>query len=225
MGENDLFKVYLPEFPLLHLRKSKIINLISAYKEAGLSSLVQFLQETDETDIKKILKPENIESATRFVKRLAMAIQIVLVVKFLESMSPTNAEKLSHALEQGHTDFCEWEEQYHNFIDAGRERNATFALHCDILDHSLEILAISLSEKIGGPEGYSLLLATVKSSLPFSFLNGASSYAGFCTQLLVHHFSAGHFHQRMKETLYTTPYKGSRRNFALDSQREMDHQV
>jgi hypothetical protein len=29
----------------------------------------------------------------------------------------------------------------------------------------------------------------------------------------------------MKETLFTTPHNGSKKNFALDAQREMDHKV
>ena len=48
-------------------------------------------------------------------------------------------------------------------------------LHCD------EVLA----ERLGCPDGYALLLASVKRDLPYSFINGASSYAhivhNFCT--------------------------------------------
>ena len=34
--KNNMFKKYLLEFPLLHLRKSKITNLLAAYKDACL---------------------------------------------------------------------------------------------------------------------------------------------------------------------------------------------
>ena len=101
--------------------------------------------------------------------------------------------------------------------------NATFCLHLDIMNHCDEIGGIQLTERIGGPQGYSLLLALVTNSLPFSFLNGASSYAGFCIQLLYEHYQASFFHKRMKECLFTTPHKGFASNFALDAQREMDH--
>ena len=118
-----------------------------------------------------------------------------------------------------------WEPRYQTFISFGEDINGTFALHADILRHCLEVLAIHFAEKVGGPEGYNLLLGAVKSSLPFSFVNGASSYAGFCTELLIHHYSAGPFHQGMKETLFSSPYTDGSRNFALDAQREMDHKV
>ncbi|CAC5357201.1 unnamed protein product [Mytilus coruscus] len=37
-------------------------------------------------------------------------------------------------------------------------------------------------------------------------------------------FSAGHFHQCMKKTLYSTPIGNTSTNFASDSKREVDHQ-
>ncbi|XP_070203435.1 uncharacterized protein [Littorina saxatilis] len=224
MKENSMFQIFLPEFPLLHLRKSKIVNLLSAYKDAGLSSLTRFLHDSEETDLKKIVRPENIESATTFVKRLALALQTAFFLTFHRSLSPEDAAKCSKSLDDGKLE-PSWLEKLEDFMETGQRTNATFALHCDILHHALEILAIALAEKIGGPDGYRLLLAAVKSSLAFSFVNGASSYAGFCTQLLVEHHSAGFFHQKMKETLFSTPFKDSKRNFALDSQREMEHKA
>jgi hypothetical protein len=65
----------------------------------------------------------------------------------------------------------------------GKEDNATFALHGDIMRHCGEILGISIAERTGGADGYNLLLGYVKSSLPFAFLNGATSYASFCVDL------------------------------------------
>jgi hypothetical protein len=53
-----------------------------------------------------------------------------------------------------------------------------------ILCHCGEILGISIAERTGGADGYNLLLGCVKSSLPFAFLNGATSYASFCVDLL-----------------------------------------
>ncbi|CAC5397540.1 unnamed protein product [Mytilus coruscus] len=63
---NNLFKLmdscpkyrsFLPEFPLLHLRKSKITNLISAYKEAGLIHILQYMK--DEENEKRMVKTFN----------------------------------------------------------------------------------------------------------------------------------------------------------------------
>ncbi|CAG2191210.1 unnamed protein product [Mytilus edulis] len=110
------------------------------------------------------------------------------------------------------------------FMEKGKADNATFALHGDMMDHSDEVCAIAFAERLGGDPGYNLLLSAVKTSLPFSFLNGASSYAAYCSKLLHEHFKSGPFYRRMKTTLFTTPHKGSNVNFALDSQREMDHQ-
>ena len=57
--------------------------------------------------------------------------------------------------------------------------------------HCEEVGAIHLAERLGGKQGYSLLLAVVKQSLPFAFLNGASSYAEFTSMLLYEHYRAG----------------------------------
>ena len=92
-----------------------------------------------------------------------------------------------------------------------------------MLNHCNHVVAISLAERQGGPDGYSLLLYAVKESLLFSFLNNASSYAPYCVQLLYTHFSASYFHRNMKEALYSTPIKQSNRNFACDTKRELDH--
>lgn len=102
-------------------------------------------------------------------------------------------------------------------------RNAAFALHIDMMTHCDQVIGLSLSERIGGINGYSLLTSIVKSSLPFSYVNGASGYAPFCTELLTAHYTASPYHQRLKESLYTTPIGNSDRNFACDTKREIHH--
>lgn len=48
------FNCLLPEFPVLHLLKSKITNLISAYEPAGIRGLLKHMKDDDEeTDWKK----------------------------------------------------------------------------------------------------------------------------------------------------------------------------
>ena len=93
-----------------------------------------------------------------------------------------------------------------------------------MIEHCDEIAGINIVERIGGPEGYNLILACIKFSFPFAFLNGATSYASFCVELLHVHYSAGYFHKNLKTYLFTTPQKDSNTNFALDTQREIDHQ-
>lgn len=89
--------------------------------------------------------------------------------------------------------------------------------HCD------DISAVAMAERLGGKQGYELLLSTVKSSLAFSFVNGASSCGPYCVQLHYHHYSSGYFHRNLKECLFTTPFRNSKKNFACDTKREMDH--
>ena len=46
-----------------------------------------------------------------------------------------------------------------------------------------QIVAITIAERIGGPEGYKLLLASVNHP-PSFFLNGASTHGAFCIRSL-----------------------------------------
>ncbi len=69
-------------------------------------------------------------------------------------------------------------------------------------------------------EGYGLLLSAVKQALPFTFVNGANSYASFCTRLLKNHYSLSYFDQAKKATFYSAPPKNSFHNFAGHTKRE-----
>ncbi|VDI03024.1 Hypothetical predicted protein [Mytilus galloprovincialis] len=79
------------------------------------------------------------------------------------------------------------------------------------------------TKRLGGPDGYNVMLACVKKSLPFAFLNGATTYASLCVDLLYCHYTAGVFRRCMKESLFLAPQKHSNVNFALDIQRDIDH--
>lgn len=111
-----------------------------------------------------------------------------------------------------------WNDRYEEFIKTACAANATFTLHVEMMTHYDEV-AVYFSDRLGGVDGYDLLLGTVKSSLLFYFLNGAYAYGPFCARLLLEHYSAGHFHQHLKRTLYTTPIGNSSANFASDSKR------
>ena len=63
-----------------------------------------------------------------------------------------------------------WDDEILDFL-----HNASFSLYFDIFNHCLEIFALEIAERIGGPEGYKLLLSAVKSSLQFRFVNTASA--------------------------------------------------
>ena len=229
MEKNTKYQCILPEFPVLHLRKSKITNLISAYKACGLIHIIQYMKDEDtEKDWTKLLSIDNIEKATRNIWRLATGLQIALMSVFHNTLTETDKQQLD-SLADPSVPAEQIEElfgkKYESFIQEGCQKNATFCLHYEILHHSNEIVSIAVAERLGGEDGYNLLLSAVKSSLRFSFLNGATSYAGFCVRLLLEHNKASHFHQNMKKNLFSTPHNDSSVNFGLDTAREIDHRI
>ncbi|XP_045182551.2 uncharacterized protein LOC123541205 [Mercenaria mercenaria] len=222
---NSKYEVFLPEFPLLHLRKSKITILLSSYKDAGILQLIKYMKDDNQDDLTKLISIQHIDVATRYIKRLALALHLAFLIAFTQYLAIEQVEEFIVDVETNDSKQVaeKWSTQFEDFLSYGSNQNATFALHRDMMNHCDEVVAVALSERLGGPGGYALLLAAVKSSLPFSFVNNASSYAPYCVQLLYHHHQAGFFHQCMKQTLYTTPFKSSKKNFACDTKREMDH--
>jgi hypothetical protein len=219
------FQAYLPEFPLLHLRKSKITILLTAYKDAGLREMLMYMKDEESDDIGKLLALHCIDEATREIRRLSIVFHTAFMLKFLQSLEEDDATNLLEQLKSTPIIAAsQWSTKYNHFIRNGCSLSATFCLHHDIMVHCDEIVAIFLSERLGGEKGYKLLLAAVKSSLPFAFLNGATSYAPFCTQLILQHYKTGPFYRSMKHTLYSTPFRESNVNFSGDTKREMDHQ-
>ena len=229
MEQSQKYHCILPEFPVLHLRKSKITNLISAYKSCGLIHILQYMKDEDtEKDWTKLLSIDNIEKATRNIWRLATALQIAFMTAFYESLTEMQKEEFNSCVNSilPAVKMEElWGIRYKKYIQERCQNNATFCLHYEILSHCNEIVAIAVAERVGGVDGYNLLLASVKSSLRFSFLNGASSYAGFCVRLLIEHYKTSHFHKNMKMTLFSTPHNDSDVNFGLDTAREIDHRI
>ena len=47
-------------------------------------------------------------------------------------------------------------------MEKGKGNNGTFALHVDMMKYCDEITAIALSARLGGNDGYNLLLTAVK---------------------------------------------------------------
>ena len=226
MQQNKKYKCFLPEFPLLHLRKSKITNLGAAFKHGGIVQLLKYMKNDDqENDWAKLVTVQNIDAATRVIKRLSQALHLAFFVSWIEQLKPEEVEEITVCLEVGELNVAmdKYNDKLKDYIHLGATSNATFALHVEIMNHCDEVLAISMAERMGGPDGYALLLAAVKDTLPFAFLNGSNAYATYCTQLLLEHYQAGPFHQNLKTSLFSTPHRGSKSNFGLDTQREMDH--
>ena len=87
-------------------------------------------------------------------------------------MGYTEPEALQEFLNDMETEDCaeltsEWAVQFRDYLSYGSARNATFALHLDMMSHCNDVIAISLAERLGWKDGYGLLLAAVKNSPVF----------------------------------------------------------
>ena len=225
MSVNEKYETFLPEFPLLHLRKSMITILFSAYNDAGLFHILRYMRDDDKQEWSSLVSVHHIDMATRNVRRISISLHLAFLISFARFLPESECEEfLADARHNQPAELSrKWSGKFDRFMDEGSSKNATFALHRDIMKHCDKVVAIALAERLGGKQGYELLLANVKASLAFAFINGASSYGPYCVKLLFHHYSAGHFHGRLKETLFTTPIGNSKKNFACDTKREMDH--
>ena len=60
LNADKKYQVFLPEFPLLHLRKSKIIILFSSYGEAGLVQILRIMRTEDQEELAKLILVQHI---------------------------------------------------------------------------------------------------------------------------------------------------------------------
>lgn len=223
MKKCSKYQIFLPEFPILHLRKSRICNIFSGYKNAGLVHLLKYMRDDNTDEWSKLLSERCIDDATTVIWRLSLSLHLSFFLQFIMQLPSQKLKEIIKDMDDKNYNLLSfWDNQLCDFIEHGTNRNATFTLHKEMMNHCDEVLAIAFSERLGGCKGYSLLLAAVKSSLPFVFLNGASSYAAYTTHLLHEHYTAGMYHQKLKMALYSTPHRTGTVNFGLDSQREMD---
>ena len=86
MASSAKYKAFLPEFPLLHLRKSKLTILFSGYKDAGLIQLVRIMRDDEKSDWSKLASVTHIDVATRHVKRLALSFQLAFLIAFSQTL-------------------------------------------------------------------------------------------------------------------------------------------
>ena len=210
MKEEKTFQQFLPEFPVLHLRKSNITNLISAYKNAGILHMLKYMKDDEDTqEWTKLLTIENIDAATRCIKRLSSALHLAFLVQFFNTLPRMQQEQFLKSYQMGSIDTLEheWGNRLQSFFEENCKKSSLFCLHVDIVTHCDEIIAISVAERVGGKDGYDLLLAAVKSCLPFSFLNGATSYASFCTELLHDIIQLDFFTKNLKKHFSQHPTK------------------
>ena len=227
MKRDKKFLKFLPEFPPLHLRKSKINTFFSAYKDTGIFHVLMYMRDDGISEWSKLADSTHIDAATRTVRRIALGLQMAFLITFTKSLPQPDAMKFVHDLSSNNSlETCnQWHDKFEQFLIKGCRTNATFALHKEWLDHCNEVVAVSLAERMGGKDGYNLLLAAVKKALPFGFLNGAGAYSPYTVDLLHEHYSCGPFHQGMKMALFSTPIYGGTANHGLDTKREIGHQT
>ena len=203
-----------------------MINFCKAYNNAGLLHIIKYMtDQDDQDDIIKLLGIDNIRFAFRHMLRVALAFCLAMQILYIQHLPDDDAAELVEELQCSRTDFlaAKWDDRFQQFLRSKSNSNASFQLHCEMMQHACEIVGISLAERIGGPNGYHLLRGCVKSSLAFSFLNGASSYAAYTTSLLADHSSAPVLVQGIKSRYFSVPYEGSNVNFGLDTVREEEH--
>ena len=162
------------------------------------------MRDDENNDWATLISAHHIDLATKYIMRLAKALRMAFILQFSIELSKegTATEELFNTLLNPHLcsedQLGEWEKRFNKFLKTGRSLSGTFALHVDMLHHLDGIGALYLAERFGGEDGYNLLLASTKSSILFSFLNGATSYASYSIQLLWHHYRAGIFYTKMK---------------------------
>ncbi|CAC5361528.1 unnamed protein product [Mytilus coruscus] len=165
------------------------------------------MRDEEFNDWKKLISVEHINMASKYIRRLSIALKVAFVTKFLQSLKVEEQNAMKDDLKNENANCMKWNDQFENFLEYGKSQNATFMLHTEMLNHSEEISALSFAERLGGSEGYSLMLAAVKMSLPFAFLNGSTSYAAYAVNLLHEHYKSGKFYQNVKAALFTTTHQ------------------
>ncbi|XP_053383815.1 uncharacterized protein LOC128550010 [Mercenaria mercenaria] len=95
---NKKYDIFLPEFPCLHLRKSKIRILCSAYKDAGIMHILEYMRDEEFQEWRKLISAEHIEMATRYIRRLSVALHIAFFIKFFQSLEAVKQQSLQHRL-------------------------------------------------------------------------------------------------------------------------------
>jgi hypothetical protein len=110
-------------------------------------------------DLTTQISTDNIRSATRIMKRLAMSFALCFQIQFLEELKTNDREELWEDLQilEASALANKWDDKFNTFLENGSKNDATFALHAEMMAHTFEIVAITFAERIGGEDGYALL--------------------------------------------------------------------
>lgn len=100
----------------------------------------------------KLISMDHIDVATKYVRRLSLSFHISFMCRFLQSLKPEEALAIIDMLEEGKIEETSslWSSKFQDFMNTGITQNCTFALHADMMQHCDEVVAVYLSERLGG---------------------------------------------------------------------------
>ncbi|CAC5385091.1 unnamed protein product [Mytilus coruscus] len=155
MKKCSKYQIFLPEFPILHLRKSRICNIFSGYKNAGLVHLLGYMRDDNTDEWSKLLSERCIDDATTVIWRLSLSLHLSFFLQFIMQLPSEKLKEIIKDMDDKNYNnlLSFWDNQLGDFIMHGTSRNATFTLHKEIMNHFDEVLAIAFSERLGGCKG------------------------------------------------------------------------
>lgn len=121
MSTNEKYAAFLPEFPLLHLRKSMITILFSSYSEAGLVHILRFMRDDGKEDWSKLVSLHHIDIATRNVRRISLSLHLAFLITFVKSLPASECEDfLTDMASMKPAEISKrWSEQMENLVIKG----------------------------------------------------------------------------------------------------------
>ena len=111
------------------------------------------MRDDDVKEWKKLINPDNIDKATRYIRRLSLSPHLAFICTFIQTLSLEDAEEIQECIIVSTVLGSRWQTDFNRFMLKGQTGNATFALHFDIMSHCDEICVITFTERLGGDEG------------------------------------------------------------------------
>ena len=106
------------------------------------------MRDDEKSEWSRLVLLSHIDVATRHVKRLALSFQLAFLVVFSQTLEQLELESFLGDMEALNPEQTaeNWHSELEKFIEQGRKKVATFALHYYMLIHCNHIVAIALTE-------------------------------------------------------------------------------
>lgn len=98
MNSEPKYRIFLLEFPCLHLRKSRITNVCSTFKDAGLVHILKYMRDEDFEDWATLISIQDINKATRYIRRICLGLHVALLSTFMVTLSNVKQRELLNDL-------------------------------------------------------------------------------------------------------------------------------